>query len=443
MKQFGNAFGSQPPANLDELISQLAARVAQTQSLLASLPAEMRQSLQDTLDNVLQDEELRGELSRLASALQGMVPMEELRNRYGFKGEESLSLEEAMKLMERLQSMDQVENQLRRARQGSNLDGIDLDRLEKVMGEEAKGAVEALKELTDRLEEAGYLRKEGKRLELTPKGVRRLGQKPLREIFRYLKKDRFGAHELHRAGSGSDLAEGNKKYEYGDKFLVDLKSTFFNSIKRQGGGVPLRLSPDDFEVHRTEDLTRCSTVLMLDLSLSMAMRGSFLAAKRMGMALDTLMRTQFPRDQFSIVGFSTYAREVKAADLPYLGWDEFDPYTNIQHGLIVAQKLLSRAKSANKQILLVSDGEPTAYLDGDQLYIQYPPDFRTLEMTLREVRNVTRRGIVINTFMLDTNPFLMKFVSELGRINRGRVFFTSPEKLGEYVLEDYLTHRQV
>jgi len=442
MKQFGDAFGPNPPSSLEELLGQLAEQVAQMQSLLASLPAEMRQSLRDTLDAVLQDRELQNELSRFASALEEIVPMEGLRNRYGFTGEESISLEEAIKLMEHLQSVDQLEDQLRRARQAADLDEIDLDRLQDVLGEEARMALDRLKDLTDMLEQAGYIRKEGARLELTPRGIRRLGQKPLREIFRYLKKDRFGNHEVRRFGMGGEVAEGTKKYEFGDPFMVDLNKTLFNAVEREGMGTPLRLDPCDFEVHRTEDLTQCATVLMLDLSLSMAMRGSFLAAKRMAMALDSLMRTRFPRDRFFIVGFSTYAREVKPDQLPYLGWDEFDPYTNIQHGLILAQKLLSRVKWGNKQILLVSDGEPTAYLDRDHLHIQYPPDYRTMEMTLREVRNVTRRGIVINTFMLDTNPFLMKFVSELGRINRGRVFFTSPERLGEYVLVDYLSQKR-
>lgn len=442
MKKFGDYFGTQPPSNLDELLKQFADGAAQMQSLLASLPEEMRESLRQTLDAALQDNELRKELSRLASAMAQLIPFDDLINQYNFEGKEPVSLSESLELMEQLQKMEGLEKQLRRARQGESLEEVDLDQVEEVLGEDARRALEELQHLAKVLEEAGYLRKKGDRLELTPKGIRRMGQKALREIFRFLKKDRLGKHEVHYSGLGGDLGEGTKKYEFGDTFMVDLKKTMFNAVQREGTGIPLRLEPDDFEVFRTEDMTQCSTVLMLDLSLSMALRGSFLAAKRMSMALDNLMRTQFPRDRFYIVGFSTYARETKPEQLPYIGWDELDPYTNIQHGLILAQKLLTKVKGGNKQILLVTDGEPTAHLEGGRLHIQYPPSYRTLEMTLREVKNCTRKGIVINTFMLDTNPYLMKFISELARINRGRVFYTSPENLGEYVLVDFLTQKK-
>jgi uncharacterized protein with von Willebrand factor type A (vWA) domain len=441
MEQFGDYFGGQP-ANLDELMEQFADGMVQMESLLASLPEEMRESLRQTLNAALQDDELRKELSKLASAMGQIIPFDELINQYGFEGEEPVSLSESIKLMEQLQKMEGLEKQLRRARQGAGLEEIDTDQLQEILGEDAKRALDELKHLAEFLEEAGYLKKEGGRLKLTPKGIRRLGQKALKEIFRFLKKDRLGKHEAHHIGRSVDLGEGTKKYEFGDTFMVDLKKTLFNAVQRQGAGVPIRLEPDDLEVFRTEDMTQCSTVLMLDLSLSMAMRGSFIAAKRMAMALDNLMRTQYPRDRFYIVSFSTYARETKPDRLPYIGWDEFDPYTNIQHGLILAQKLLAKVKGGNKQILLVTDGEPTAHLEGGQLFLQYPPSYRTLEMTLREVKNCSRRGIVINTFMLDTNPFLMRFMSELARINRGRVFFTSPDKLGEYVLMDFISQKR-
>ena len=181
---------------------------------------------------------------------------------------------------------------------------------------------------------------------------------------------------------------------------------------------------------------------MLDLSLSMATRGNFPAAKKVTLALDNLIRTQFPRDSLHVVGFSTYAREVRPEDVAELGWDHFDPYTNIQHGLSTARKLLAGARGSTKQIIMVSDGEPTAHTEGEELVCQYPPAPRTISETLKEVRRCTRQGITINMFMLDRNSSLVQFVSQMNKINRGKVFYTSPTKLGEYILVDYLTSRR-
>ena len=181
---------------------------------------------------------------------------------------------------------------------------------------------------------------------------------------------------------------------------------------------------------------------MLDLSLSMAMRGNFLAAKKVALALDNLIRSQFPRDSLHIVGFSTYAREVKPDKLAYLTWDELDHYTNIQHGLNTARRLLDRSHGGTRQIIMVSDGEPTAHMEGGRLYLQYPPSPRTIRETLKEVRRCTRQDIKINTFMLERSAYLAEFVEQMTSINRGRVFYTSPAKLGEYILVDYLTSRR-
>ncbi|MDP7619462.1 MAG: VWA domain-containing protein, partial [Dehalococcoidia bacterium] len=172
------------------------------------------------------------------------------------------------------------------------------------------------------------------------------------------------------------------------------------------------------------------------------MRGNFLAAKKVALALDNLIRTQFQRDRLYIVGFSTYAREMKAEKLAYLSWDEFDPYTNIQHGLALAQKLLMRHKGGTKQIIMISDGEPTAHMENGQLFLQYPPSPRTIRETLKEVRRVTQAGVTINTFMLERNAYLMEFIDDMTRINKGRVFYTTSDQLGEYILVDYLSTRK-
>jgi uncharacterized protein with von Willebrand factor type A (vWA) domain len=416
-------------------------QLAQMQSLLDSLTPEMRQSLQDLMNAMLEDEDLRDELSELAANLEYLMPMRQFRNRYAFEGEEPLSLSEALKLMEKLQQMDELENELRKAQREANLDNVDRDKLRELLGEEANQTLEQLEQLSKVLEEAGYIRKKGKGYELTPRGIRKIGQKALGDIYAHLKKERFGKHEVSDRGLSSEKADDTKQYEFGDHFLLDLPKTLMNSLQR-GIGVPVKMEVDDFEVYQTQYLTECSTVLMLDLSLSMARKGSFLAAKRVALALNNLIRSQFPRDSLYIVGFSTYARELKSESLPYVTWDQFDPYTNIQQGLMVSQKLLSRQKGGNKQIILISDGEPTAHIEKGQLYLGYPPSPRTLQETLREVKRCTRKGIVINTFMLDKSDYLMEFVEQLAKINKGRVFFTTPEKLGEYLLVDYITSKR-
>jgi uncharacterized protein with von Willebrand factor type A (vWA) domain len=272
--------------------------------------------------------------------------------------------------------------------------------------------------------------------------MRKIGQKALKDVFSQLQKDHLGTHNMNRRGLGSEKIDETKPYEFGDHLHINLEKTIMNALYRERQTPPVKLTPDDFEVYKTEELTRSATVLMLDLSLSMPMRGNFQAAKQVAIALDGLIRTQFPKDTLHIIGFSSYARVLKKEDLPYMGWDEFDPYTNIQHGLQMARQLLSKERCNNKQILLVSDGEPTSHVEDGNLFFQYPPSLRTIQLTLREVKNCTRAGIVINTFMLGEGEFLNAFITQVGRLNKGRIFYTSPDSLGEYMLVDYMSNKK-
>jgi len=441
MRKYGRLFGPEPPRSMDELVDHMQHQIAQMQSLLDSMSRESREQLREMLRSVFKDEELLGEMARLSANLESLQPMGQLRREYPFHGGESLTLEEASRLMERLQKMDDLERQVRRAQQRSGKVDLDPSALGELLGDEASRTVEQLRKMTEVLESAGYIRRIGNRYELTPQGMRKIGQKALQEIFAYIKRDRAGQHRAEQRGRGGERVDETKPYEFGDSFHVDLNRTLMNAVER-GAGVPVRMRPDDFQVFKTEQVNQSSTVLMLDLSLSMAMRGNFLAAKKVALALDNLIRTQFPRDSLFIVGFSTYAREVKPEKLPYLSWDEFDPYTNIQHGLALSQKLLGKVRGGTKQIVMISDGEPTAHIEGGQLFLQYPPSPRTVRETLREVRRCTQKGIVINTFMLDKNSYLVEFIEQLTRINRGRVFYTTPERLGQYILVDYLSSRK-
>jgi uncharacterized protein with von Willebrand factor type A (vWA) domain len=253
-------------------------------------------------------------------------------------------------------------------------------------------------------------------------------------------KDRTGRHELERVGVGNEHAHDHKPYEFGDPFHLNVQETVKNAIWRAGAGTPVRLSPDDFEVERTEMLTRSSTVLLLDVSLSMPMRDNFLPAKKVAMALHALITSQFPRDYFGLVSFGRVAREVKPELLPEMSWD-FEWGTNMQHALLLARKQLSR-QTGTKQIIMVTDGEPTAHIEGGEAYFQYPPSPITIEETLKEVMRCTRDRIRINTFMLDESYYLKSFVEQMMRVNGGRAFFTNADTLGDYVLVDFLDHRR-
>jgi uncharacterized protein with von Willebrand factor type A (vWA) domain len=427
--------------NLDQLIEQMQRQAAQMQSLLDSMSPDQRQQLEDLMESILKDQALQQELAELAMNLEELYPMQDAR-RYPFRGDEPLTLQEAMKLMGELQELDQLEKQLRSADDTSDIEGIDADELRRLLGDESADQLEQLKRLTKMLEEAGYLEQKGRRWELTPLAVRKIGQKALRDIFSRLKRDRFGKHETEQRGAGGDPTDQSKRYEFGDPFILDLKQTLRNSIDREGPGTPLRLKPDDFEVHRTELLTQCSTVVMLDMSRSMIYRDCWNAAKRVALALNTLIRGQYPRDELYIVGFSLYARQYQPEALPYLMLTELNYGTNMQHGLKVSRQLLGKHKGGNKQVIMITDGEPTAHLEGTHAYFDYPTTPRTYQQTRAEVTRCTREGITINTFMLEDSPGLMHFVNQMTQINKGRAFYATPDRLGEYILVDYVNQKQ-
>ena len=439
MEKFGDMFPS-GINSLDELLEHLQRQMAQMQSLLQSLSPEAREELRQMMDALLQDDSLRLELARLSGFMQAMMPPSELTERYPFFGEDPLSMGEAMGLMERLQQMDRLESQLERG--SFRPDDVDRSLAQELLGPEARQALDQLRRVTDVLEKAGYVERKGRRLELTPRGMRRIGQSALKDIFDQLKKTRMGQHRLYRGGIGNDASDELKEYEYGDPFLMDLKETLFNSLVREGPQVPVRIGAKDFVVHKTEHVTQASTVLMIDMSRSMFLRGCFLAAKKVAIALDSPIGSQYPRDSLYVVGFSNYAVELKPQTLPKLALNDYVYGNNMQHGFQLASSLLAKHRG-NRQIIMITDGEPTAHLeDNGRAYFAYPPTYKTIQQTLREVRRCTRDRIVINTFMLERGPYLTEFINQMTRINKGRAFFVSPERLGEYILVDYVSGRQ-
>jgi len=293
---------------------------------------------------------------------------------------------------------------------------------------------------------AGYLAQREGRMRLSPRGVRKIGQLALRDIYQGLLRNRPGGHQTDHRGAIDLRPEESKRYEHGDPLALDLVATLKRALTRRPG-TPLDLHPGDFVVYGSAQTTTSSTVLLLDMSWSMSWEGRFAAAKKVALAMESLIRARYPRDYFAIVGFFTRAVELKLRDLPEASWNMGDPFTNLQDGLRLAADLLARHPSNNQHIIVITDGQPTAYFLRGRLYCEWPLSFggismRAAQETLREVERVTRRGIVINTFMLDDSPSLRAFVERMTRINKGRALYTRPDRLGEYLLVDYMAKKR-
>ncbi len=436
MEEYGDFF-PEDPESVEELLEQMARRMAAMQAMLSSMTPEQRAQLQQLSDQLLEDMDLQWQMQQLAGNLQQMFPQMNWGRSYDFEGQDPMGFAQAMQAMQDLGDLDQLENLLRNAASPGALAEADMDRVRDLMGDDAARSLERLAELTKMLEQAGLVEQKEGRLELTPKGLRRIGSNALRDLFSRLAKDTLGQHEVSELGQGHERTYDTKAYEFGDPFQLDLNRTIRNALRRQGGGTPVELHPDDFEIERTEHLTRSATVLMLDLSLSMPMRDNFLPAKKVAMALHSLISSQFPRDYLGLVGFSETARILTAEQLPEVSWD-FVYGTNMHHGFTLARQLLAR-ESGTKQIIMITDGEPTAHITPDgHPFFNYPPVRETVEATLREVVRCTKEKIRINTFGLGADGSLRAFIEQMTEINRGRAFFTTPENLGDYVLVDFM-----
>ncbi|NBU37929.1 MAG: VWA domain-containing protein [Actinobacteria bacterium] len=440
MEEFGDFF-PENPETLDELLEQMAKRMQQMQAMMNSMTPEQRQQLQELSQQMLGDMDLDFEMQRLSQNLQSLYPQQGWQQSYDFNGQDQMGMQQAMDAMAELGELQQMEGMLRQATNPAQLAEVDLEKVRNSLGEEAANSLEKLAELTKMLEDAGLVnRKEGK-LELTPRGLRAIGNNSLKELFSNLSKDKFGQHKMNKDGSGHERSYNSKAYEFGDPFRLDLNQTIRNALRRQGSGTPVRLTPEDFEIEQTEHNTRAATVLMIDLSMSMPMRGNFVPAKKVAMALHSLMSSQFPRDFLGLVGFSETAHVLTHEQLPEVSWD-LAYGTNMQHGLKLARQMLGR-QTGTKQIIMITDGEPTAHItQSGQVFFNYPPVRETLESTLREVVRCTKDNIRINTFVLDATQSLRHFIEQMTQINNGRAFFTDPDNLGSYVLVDFLENRR-
>ncbi|MED5551151.1 MAG: hypothetical protein VX785_00435 [Actinomycetota bacterium] len=440
MDRYGDFF-PESPETLDELLEIMAERMAAMQAMMNSLTPEQRQQLQELASELMDDMDLQWQTQQLAQHLQEAFPDMNWDSGYQFGGDEQLSMPQATDVMQQLGDLDSLQQMLQNAANPGALAEVDPERVEQLLGRESAEALQRLSEMARMLENSGLAENKEGRLELTPRALRAIGQNALGDLFDKLMDDTVGSHRINRTGIGHERAYETKPYEFGDNFNLNIQQTVRNAISRQGPGSPVQLSPDDFEIERTEMTTRASTVLMLDLSLSMPMRDNFLPAKKVTMALHSLISSQYPRDYLGLVGFAESAFEFKPQQLPEVSWD-YAYGTNMQHGFMIARRLLGR-QSGTKQIIMITDGEPTAHIGpSGQPYFNYPPSPETVEATLKEVARATKEDIRINIFMLDPNSYLRQFVEKMTQMNGGRAFFTSPDNLGDYVLVDFLEHRR-
>jgi uncharacterized protein with von Willebrand factor type A (vWA) domain len=326
---------------------------------------------------------------------------------------------------------------------------------------------EELPELIELIEKEGLIErdKEGK-WQVTPKGIRRVQDKALGDLFQTFRRDSVGRHDTQEKGEGTVQLEDTRPYIYGDSLAnLNMHETLKNAYARQGGGVPIRLSHEDYVVHETEFQTRCSTVVLIDMSGSMGRYGKYYTTKKVAIALQSMVRAQFPQDSIEMIGFYTFATTLTERELlnsapkPVSLWDSrvhlrFDldrlpprvpqHFTNIHAGLRLARSHLMRQSAANKQIIVITDGEPTAHLEGREVVLIYPPAEKTATHTLNEVKHCANAGIRVSSFALIEDYFylgLVNFVQEMARVSNGVAAYSSVDDLGKFVFESFVGGR--
>jgi uncharacterized protein with von Willebrand factor type A (vWA) domain len=442
MQKYGDFF---PGVNtLDDLIDQMQRQQMAMQAVLDSMSAEQRQELHEMIDQLIGDDRLRVDLAELAMNLEMAMPSD-ARTRFQLTGDQPLSLAEAMNLMGTLQEMDDLEhqmNQARRTNDAESIHSIDPEQVRELVGDEEAEALRDIQNMIKLLEEEGLVKHSGSDYELTARGIRRIGQKMLEDIFDQLDKDAFGQHRLPDHGYGGERTDETKAYVFGDAFHLQLERTLMNAVVRNGPSTPVRLARDDFEVYRTEQMTQSATVVMLDMSYSMQLNDLWQPAKKFAIALESLIRGQFPRDQLYIVGFAYLARQYQPEELIDLTEWDYAQGTNMVFGLRTAERLLAASRAVNKQIIMITDGGPTVIEQEGEWFFTWPDTSLAELQTLREVRRCARQNISINVFMLSDDPYLKHFVNQMATVNKGRAMYSSPDHLGEYIMIDYLNNRQ-
>lgn len=450
MAKHGDFFPERP-GSVDELIDELARRAAAMARMLESMSPDQREELAGLMAQALSDLDLGAEMGRLGDTLRALRPDLPWSGRQTLQGDRPIGLGDATEALADLADLDALSDSLSQDYPGARLEDIDEDQVRRALGRSAVDDVRKLQELEKALERQGYLVRSQGRLELSPKAIRRIGQTALRRVFASLDGTGRGDHDVHDAGSAGELTGTTRRWRYGDEQPWDPVATVRNAVLRGAGsgrtpGRRVVLDPEDIEVRETERRTRAAVALLVDQSFSMVMNDTWRAAKTTAMALHALAGSQFPADAIEIIAFANMARRIAPHELPDLDANEVQG-TNLQHALMLAGRFLDRHRDAEPVVLVVTDGEPTAHLDADGEWVfSWPPSAETIALTVAEVDRMTRRGVPLSFFRLGDDPRLAEFLDKVARRNGGRVFAAEGDRLGDYVVSDYLrarsTHRR-
>lgn len=449
MQRYGDMFPERP-RNLDELLAVLANRMAAMSRLLASLSPEQRRELEELQSAVMDDMDFEFEMAMLNEQMQALAPNLPWGEAAHGRGRDPVGLSETADAFERLGEMEEVEQALRGRHAGASLADVDEARLQRALDEQAVRDLRELKRIEKALEERGMLAREGGRLELTARGIRSLGERALVKVFEVLNHDRPGAHEDRQTGGPAEPTGATRPWRFDeDHGEISVQRTVFNAVTRNAARTPgrgVKLHPDDFELIESESRTRTATALLLDLSFSMPLRGHWVAAKKMALALHALIEGKYPQDDLYLIGFSDYARQLEPRELTVEGVIERVYGTNMQHAFLLARRLLSEHPGATRQVIMVTDGEPTAHLvegpgGGMEATFRWPPTSETIHQTLAEASRLSGSGITLNIYMLEEDEGLTRFMDELARRTGGRVFHAAGHDIGQFVLRDFVKYR--
>ena len=439
MSSYGDYF---PGAeDLDDVVRMMAERAAAAEAMFNSLSDEQQRELRGLFANMMSSMELNFSLQRLVSNLQQAVPELDWQRAQRMRGQRGGSFAGQRTTMESLAALGELGGFFENAAAASALPEVDIEAIRRHLGDDAARHVAALAKATRDLKDRGFVDTTNAGMKLTAKAIRTIGEQALRDLFGQLRHSpALGSHRMPGVARGGDREETAKAWEPGQPLALHLSETLKSAVFRQGPGTPVRLQPDDFMVEEYEATKRSATVFAIDLSLSMAMRGNLVPAKKMILALTSLIRSKYPRDYVAIIGFGETAVELRLEDIPGLTID-YNYGTNLQHALALGRHLL-RNERGDRQIVVVTDGEPTAHLmDNGESFFSWPPVPETLEKTMAEVLRCTKVGITINTFALDIERSQFPFVEQIAQVNGGRTFYTSVDELGVYVLDDFVQHR--
>ncbi len=447
--------------------------------------------LKKRYDEAVRDEQL-GDLEELyfhagndKQFARGLVPLvqrlgdkyliDELAGKYEFTGREKMDIPKALEVKEELDTIEKLLKQLEDAKQTAQLGILDMEELNEYLDQEGMESLRNIQKQVEDLvkemaEKQGLDGDQSKGFTLTPKAYRLFQSKLLKQIFSDLQASRTGRHPEAVVGDGATESPATKAYEFGDSVTqMDIPGSFTNALLRAGPGLPVRLTPDDILVHQTRNNPKAATCVLLDMSGSMRYDGQYVNVKRMGLALDGLIRTEYPGDYVQFIEMYTFAKpkhvtEVAGlmpkpvtvfnpvvrlkADMSNPNISEYDVpwhFTNIQHALQTSRRLLANQPTPNKQVILITDGLPTAHFEGSDLYMLYPPDPRTEEATMREAKLCARDGITITIFLLrvwNQSEEDIRFAYRMAESTKGRVIFTAGRELDRFVVHDYIKRRK-